>query len=216
MFRYKSPVPEKLERYGFVRENDEFVLRTSVMGGSFSVEVRILADGTVRTKTVETATEEEYVLHLVEEAQGTFVGSVREAFFELLTSVADACFERDVFRGEVAHAVIRHVRKTYGRELEFLWKDLPDAAIWRREDNEKWFGILISAPKKSLGIGKEGRADVIDLRADPAVIDEIVDSRRYFRGYHTNKKHWLTMLLDGSVPAEEICARLDESYLLAK
>ena len=30
-----------------------------------------------------------------------------------------------------------------------------------------------------------------------------------------NKKHWYTILLDDSVPLEEICRRIDRSYLLA-
>ena len=31
-----------------------------------------------------------------------------------------------------------------------------------------------------------------------------------------NKKHWITLPLDGTLPAEEICAMLDTSYALAK
>ena len=31
-----------------------------------------------------------------------------------------------------------------------------------------------------------------------------------------NKKHWYTVILDGSVPFEEICRRIDESYGSAK
>ncbi|MDE7400427.1 MAG: MmcQ/YjbR family DNA-binding protein, partial [Clostridia bacterium] len=34
--------------------------------------------------------------------------------------------------------------------------------------------------------------------------------------YHMNKKHWLTIPLDGTVPIGEICSRLDQSYILAK
>ena len=214
-FKNRSPVAQKLEAFGFLRTPDGFFLKRAILGGEFEVETSISPDGAVHTRTVETATGEEYVLHLVEEAQGTFVGSVREAFFALLGEIADACFEADAFKGETAHRVIAYVRARYGCELEFLWADLPDAAVWRRADNQKWFGALLGAPKKALGAGSEGRMDVVDLRADPAEIDRLADGRRYFRGYHMNKKHWLTMPLDGSVPAEEICARLDESYALA-
>jgi predicted DNA-binding protein (MmcQ/YjbR family) len=31
-------------------------------------------------------------------------------------------------------------------------------------------------------------------------------------GYHMNKDHWNTFLLDGSVPEEELLASVDESY----
>ena len=31
-------------------------------------------------------------------------------------------------------------------------------------------------------------------------------------GYHMNKKHWNTVSLDGSIPADEIAAMIDQSY----
>jgi predicted DNA-binding protein (MmcQ/YjbR family) len=33
-------------------------------------------------------------------------------------------------------------------------------------------------------------------------------------GYHMNKRHWNTVVLDGSLPAEDIFAMIDESYRL--
>jgi len=41
------------------------------------------------------------------------------------------------------------------------------------------------------------------------------DEKSYFPGYHMNKKHWITICLDGSVPIEEIFCRLDESFAFA-
>ena len=34
-------------------------------------------------------------------------------------------------------------------------------------------------------------------------------------GWHMNKKHWYTMILDGSVERRELFRRIDESYRLA-
>lgn len=31
-------------------------------------------------------------------------------------------------------------------------------------------------------------------------------------GYHTNKRHWITVVLDGSVPGDELRDWIDESY----
>jgi len=31
-------------------------------------------------------------------------------------------------------------------------------------------------------------------------------------GYHMNKRHWNTVLLNGSVPADEVAAMLEQSY----
>ncbi|TMQ94756.1 MmcQ/YjbR family DNA-binding protein [Actinomadura soli] len=53
----------------------------------------------------------------------------------------------------------------------------------------------------------------ISLKCDP---DLAVDLRgRYAAitaGYHLNKRHWNTIILDGSVPEEELLELIDHSY----
>lgn len=58
--------------------------------------------------------------------------------------------------------------------------------------------------------------EILDLRMKPEDIETIVDNKKYFPGYHMNKKHWITICLDGTLPVEEIYVHLDESYHLAK
>ena len=202
---------EKLIAYGFSKSGDVYRLTAPILDGAFTVEIGI---GERVWAVTRDDSGEEYVLHLLG-AQGAFVGSVREAFEKLLGDVANRC-GAGVFFGETAEPVIRGVFERYHCSLEFLWDDLPDAAVWRREDNRKWFGALLGAPKKSLGLRGEDKLRVIDVRADPAEIDALCDGVHYFRGYHMNKKHWLTMPLDGTVSAEEILERIEKSYFLAK
>jgi predicted DNA-binding protein (MmcQ/YjbR family) len=55
----------------------------------------------------------------------------------------------------------------------------------------------------------------IALKADP--VDAIILRRQYpgvKPGYHLNKKHWNTVTLDGSIPDEELCRMIDDSYRL--
>lgn len=55
----------------------------------------------------------------------------------------------------------------------------------------------------------------INLKCDPALALELRE--RYDSvtpGYHMNKKHWNTILVDGSVPDKEILAWVDHSYNL--
>ncbi len=55
----------------------------------------------------------------------------------------------------------------------------------------------------------------INLKCDP---DRAVGLREEFDaitpGYHMNKRHWNTLVLDGSVPADLIAELLDHSYEL--
>lgn len=55
----------------------------------------------------------------------------------------------------------------------------------------------------------------INLKCDPALTIELRE--RYpsvTPGYHMNKKHWNTVLLDGTVPDKEILSWVDHSYEL--
>jgi len=53
----------------------------------------------------------------------------------------------------------------------------------------------------------------INLKCDPAEAMELRE--RYSSvtpGYHMNKKHWNTILIDGSVPDKELFSWIDHSY----
>jgi len=55
----------------------------------------------------------------------------------------------------------------------------------------------------------------VNLKCDPAYALEIRE--RYSSvtpGYHMNKKHWNTVMLDGTVPDKEIFSWIDHSYEL--
>jgi predicted DNA-binding protein (MmcQ/YjbR family) len=53
----------------------------------------------------------------------------------------------------------------------------------------------------------------ISLKCDPDLAEGLRD--RYAAitpGYHLNKRHWNTVTLDGSVPADEVQELIDHSY----
>jgi len=53
----------------------------------------------------------------------------------------------------------------------------------------------------------------INLKCDPALAIELRE--RYSSvtpGYHMNKKHWNTVMLNGSVPDKEVFSWIDHSY----
>lgn len=64
------------------------------------------------------------------------------------------------------------------------------------------------------GSEEEGRADWVTLKCDPELAVEL---RARFAGgvlpgYHMNKRHWITVVLDGSVPDDEIRELTEHSY----
>ena len=180
------------------------------------MRIEITANGEVKTEVTDLNSGEPYTLHLVEDACGSFVGAIRSDYERVLTDISDNCFEKDVFKGDCAHKVIEYVREKYGDELQYLWRTFPSNAVWRIKDNEKWYAVLLLLSKRKLGLNSDEMITVIDLRIDPKILPNIIDGKRYFPGYHMNKKNWFTMCLDGSVSAEEICDWIDKSYIIAE
>ena len=207
--------PEKLRAYGFRETDGAYLYEQPLLSGAFTLRVRVCADG-ADACLIDAATDEPYTLFLVEDAQGSFIGEVRAAYCDALSAVAEACFAKTVFQSGYSESVIEYARNTYGDELEFLWEKSPKNAILRRRDNRKWYAALLTVSKSKLGAFPDEEIEVLDLRAAPEAIPDMVDGKRVFAGYHMNKKHWITLPLDGTLPAEEICAMLDTSYALAK
>lgn len=215
LFRRKIVDIQKAILFGFVQSNSNYIYETDILDGSFLLQIIITPDGNIDTKLTEKAIGDEYVLYKTN-ATGSFVGEVRNAIEAILKQVAEQCYNTEIFKSAQAKEIICYVREKYGDELEFLWEKFPDNAIWRRKDNEKWYGALLTVKASKLGLDDDKSIEILDLRIKTEDIETTVDNQRFFMGYHMNKKHWYTLLLDGSIPTEEICRRIDESYLLAK
>lgn len=206
---------EKLLSFGFEKQNDGYIYMTDLINRQMKMIVTISKDRNLFTQVIDNSSNEEYVLHLVPDAVGSYVGQIRSAHEEVLENIIKNCFEPDVFKSSQALSIITYIRDKYGDELEFLWEKFPDNAIWRRKDNQKWYAALLTVSKKKLGIDSNEIIEIIDLRIRPEDIDAIVDDKKYFRGYHMNKKHWITICLDDTVSDKEIQRRIDDSYTLA-
>lgn len=59
------------------------------------------------------------------------------------------------------------------------------------------------------------RVEIANFKIVPENLSEMLKKDGYFPAYHMNKKTWMTVLLDGTVPFSEIQRLLDASYELA-
>lgn len=79
----------------------------------------------------------------------------------------------------------------------------PEAYVYKVQG--KMFALLYQ---------KDG-ADCINLKCDPHQAQELRDVfRAVTPGYHMNKTHWNTVLLNGDVPPGELQRQTDHSYAL--
>ena len=67
-------------------------------------------------------------------------------------------------------------------------------------------------PISKLGIMENREVSVVNLKCTPEAMDELWDSDGIFPAYHMNKRHWITVLLDGTVPTETVKKLLDVSF----
>lgn len=215
IFKNKVPDFKKLSSFGFVKDKDKYVYSRAIMDHQFDLIVCVAPDCPVQTKVIDRDTHEEYVLHLTDGSGGGFIGQVRGAYNQVLREIADNCFEKKVFQSEQALKIIEYIKGTYQNDFEFLWEKFPEYAIVRRSDNQKWYGILMRIEKNKIGLIGNEKIEVMDLRVSPEQIEQITDGKKYFLGYHMNKKHWVTLNLQEFNDMDEITGHIDASYILA-
>lgn len=215
VFNKKILNSKKALAFGFGKSGNDYNYETDILDGQFRLRITISSIGSVDTSLFEKETGEEYILYKTK-AVGAFVGNVRKAVETALIEVSECCYDTEIFKSPQAKEVIRYVQEKYGDELEFLWKKFSDNAVWRRKDNEKWYGAILTVARNKLGLDSNEVVEIIDLKIQPEKMEALLANGNYYPGWHMNKKSWFTIILDGSVATEEIHKRIDESYLLAR
>ena len=205
----------KLEPFGFIRDGDAYFYADELLAGSFKLHVKVSNKGLVSTLLMDTESDEPYVLHLVENAQGAFVGEVRAAYQAVLDRIGEACGEHGSFHGGYVEELLRYVQETYGDEIEYPWKDM-DAAVIRSHLTKKWYAVFMKVHPSKIGLGGSQPIRIMDLHGTSEQVASLVDGKRYFPGWHMNRKYWYTICLDGSVPMDELQRRIDASFALSQ
>lgn len=107
--------------------------------------------------------------------------------------------------------IFQYVKDQYGTEPEYLWKKDPDSAVLRHK-NGKWYAIIMAVEKKTLGLEEDGKINILDVKCDPDLVGMLIQTYGFLPGYHMNKRHWITILLDESVSEAKTLDFLDMSY----
>ena len=112
-----------------------------------------------------------------------------------------------------ARQALELIGERFDVEAEFLWESSPGSAAFRHPLSRKWFAVLMSGlPRERLNLPGEGLTDILDVKCAPALAGALRDGRRFLPAYHMNKEHWITLVLDGSIPPEEMVPILDLGY----
>ncbi|MBE6799721.1 MAG: MmcQ/YjbR family DNA-binding protein [Ruminococcaceae bacterium] len=108
----------------------------------------------------------------------------------------------------------KYIKEVYNVTAEFPWLSAPSFAVYRHDNNQKWFAVIMEIPKNKLGMEEEGSINVVNLKSDPLLVGSIILDKGIYPAYHMNKNHWITVCLDGSVEEEKIMWLVDVSFEL--
>jgi len=113
--------------------------------------------------------------------------------------------------------ILQYALETYGTEPEYPFApDDGTTAVLRQAVNRKWYAIIMQVSGRRLGLACEGNVTVMNVKCDPLLIGSLLLGEGFLPAYHMNKKHWVTILLDGTVPMSDLCGLLDMSFDLTK
>jgi predicted DNA-binding protein (MmcQ/YjbR family) len=110
--------------------------------------------------------------------------------------------------------VFDYIKKKYKVLPEYPWRRYDSNAVFRHNDNKKWFALVMEMQRDKLGFSGTEYVDVVNLKIDDMFFrDMIIRENGILPAYHMNKMHWITVLLDGTVAEEKIFELIDMSFL---
>ena len=196
--------------YGFSKTGDYYILQSDIDMENFNVIIKIGKDS-FEVNVIELPFNEEYVLFNVLNSKGKFVSKIRKKVNELIEDIVNCCFKSLDYR----KLLLDYVKEKYGTIPEEPWEDNNHATI-KTTNTKKWYGIFMSIPYKTLGLDKSGKIDVLNVKLNPDLIENLIDKKHFFPAYHMNKKYWITILLDSDTDLNLVKSLIDESFKLVE
>ena len=104
------------------------------------------------------------------------------------------------------------IKKKYKLHEEQLPFNHEDYAVFRQPSG-KWFAVFFVKPYSEFGLGGDKTVDVVSFKIrDHELTETLYEQPGYIKGYPNSGWGWVSALLDGTVPFEDLCRWLDESY----
>lgn len=203
-----------LEKYGFIKKDSNYTFSKKIINDEYLVVIEINKNNII-SKIIELDFNEEF-LPADTSSTGEYVGMIKEEYENVIKDFINKCTYNDAFKSKQSKEVIEYIKNKYQDELEFLWDKYDDAAIWRNKNNNKWYGLIMKIPKIKIGINSDDEVEIIDIMYQKEDIENIIDNKKIFKGYHMNKKSWITIKLDNSISNDKLFELIDNSYNLSE
>ncbi|GAB3059495.1 MmcQ/YjbR family DNA-binding protein [Virgibacillus ainsalahensis] len=112
--------------------------------------------------------------------------------------------------------IFKHVKENYGTLPDYPFKKFPNYAALRHASNGKWYGLVMNVLPEKLGIDGSEEMDILNLKSPPELNDILRNGRDILSGYHMDKEHWISLVLERNDPEGEIYNLIEQSFHLTK
>lgn len=207
LFEKHHPVFAKLTAAGFTENDHGYQLEQDFMDGQFHAIITVNKAGQVSGNVIDNGTGDEYMplraIHC-----GPFAAQVKAAYIDLLKKIAQQCFVTEYFHSDQANRLAAWISQTFHEQPEFVFKRLPDYAVFREPQSQKWYGLVMHIPRARLTNKKatstNDKVDVIDLRCSSQQRTALLKRKGIQAGYHMHRKSWISVTLDGTLPDADL------------
>ena len=210
IFDKYSFIPDKAAACGFKPIDGAYTAKRALAESGFYAVIQI-TQNSIDINVYEEP-DDELFLPFNSNADGGFVGKIRADVDDVLKDILKNCFEL----ADVKAILLDYVREKYGTVPEAPWDYLKEYHTLNTAKRHKWYGIFMLIPYKYLGVEKEGKIDVLNLKVMPENIPPLIDHIHYFPSYHMNKRYWISILLDREADVGHIKKLLDDSYAIVE
>ena len=187
----------KLKQYGF----NNLCYKKDLFDNLY-VTYEIIKDD-CHIKVYDNDYKEEYLPFNIKNNIGNYVSKVKEQVEIITQDIIDKCGKKE----EIINHIFDYVKKKYNTNPRLPFKDNTSYVL---TVNDKWYALIMRIKGTSLGLNEE-EIDVINLKNDPDIINDIIDNKTIFRAYHMNKKYWFTIILN-KINEKELFKYIDDSY----
>ena len=191
----------KLLEYGFIKTESSFLYNTKIHNNKFELKLSV-SNGEASGKLIDLDFNDEYTQINIEGPVGSFIGNLREECEKILIDIRDKCCSVERFISSQANSIQKYIDNKYGIKIEFLWEKYPGFGIFRRKENNKWFGLISEVKRSKLDNGNNNEViNILNVKVEDGMAYSYIDNVGIYKAYHMNANNWISVLLDGSVDA---------------
>lgn len=201
-----APDGQKLTSYGFCRVDGKWRYERQIEGSLYLVLT--LENEKFEARVWDKDFDDEYLPFNFEDGQNP----IRAQAERIIGEIIEKCFVCLNVRTNAIEALERR----FGTLHEAPWEDDPDSITFKTKLSKKWFAIMMRIPADRLGLKGRNLIDVVNIKLPPDKINVLIDNVHYFRAYHMNKTHWLSVKLDKDSDISEFLSLAEISYSLAE